>query len=104
MKDGGSSKWVMIRMPISVRRSVRTGNYHDIPIRVPYPEFPVVGSTIAVRRIPMPFQNYVDVHLGGASQDLVEIVDLEPQQNPIAIRFVVPIGYWTVVMFYLEAV
>jgi hypothetical protein len=46
----------------------------------------------------------LDAHFGGALHERLKIVDLEPQQQPVSIRFVVAIGNRAVMVFYLEAV
>jgi len=52
----------------------------------------------------MPGYHNLDVHLGGTLHDAVKVVNLEPKQDPVSIRFIVPIGYCTVMMLGIEAV
>ena len=43
-------------------------------------------------------------HFGGALYDRFKIVNLEPQQQPVSIWFVIAIGNRAVMVFYFEAV
>lgn len=46
----------------------------------------------------------LNAHVGSALHDGFEIVHLEPQQHPVAVRFVVAVADSPVMMFYFEAV
>lgn len=63
----------------------------------------MIWTTIAIGRISMARHDDVDAHVGGTHQNCVEIVNLEPQQDAISIRFVVAIRDGAVMMFYFEA-
>lgn len=95
---------VLLWTPASIGRSVRTGNDHQIAVRVTHPALPMIRAAFTVGRIPMPWHRELDAHLGGALHDGVEIVHLEPQQDPVSIWSDVPIGNRTVMVFYVEAV
>lgn len=91
-------------MPGSIGRPVRTGNNYEIAVWIPHPALPMIRSAVSIGGISMPRHDDLDAHLGGTLDDRVKIVNFEPQQNSISIRFVVPIAYRTVMMFYFETV
>jgi hypothetical protein len=95
---------VLIWPPNSIGRSVRTGNNYEIAVWIPHPALPMIRPAFTVGRISMPRHNDLDVHLGCTLHDRVKIVNFEPEQHSVSVRFVVPIGYRTVMMFYFEAV
>jgi hypothetical protein len=43
-------------------------------------------------------------HFSRALHDCVKIVNFEPQQDSVSIRFVITIADWAVMMFYFETV
>ena len=49
-------------------------------------------------------QDDLDIHLGHALHDRVEIIDLKPQQNSVSVWFVLTIRDGAVMMFHVEAV
>jgi hypothetical protein len=46
----------------------------------------------------------LDAHVRGALHNCVKVVDLEPQQHPVSIWFVITIADCAVMVFYFEAV
>jgi hypothetical protein len=74
-----SAKRVLIWPPASIGRSVRTGNDHEIPVRISHPALPVIRAAVTLRRIPMPRYHYLDLHLCGTLHDSVKVVNLEPK-------------------------
>ena len=52
----------------------------------------------------MPGHDDLDAHFGGALDDRVKIVNLEPQQYAVSIWLVVTIGDRAVMVFNFEAV
>ena len=46
-----------LRFPISIRRSVRAGNYNHVSVRIAKPNFPMIRTAISVGRIAMARQN-----------------------------------------------
>ena len=64
----------------------------------------MVRTALAVRRIPMPRQHNVGLQFRGARRGGIEVVDLEPEQDAVAIRPVVAIAEGTVVVRDVERV
>lgn len=93
----------MVRMPFSVGGSVRAGNHHHIAIRVAQPAFPMIWAPVAIGRVAMAGQNYLDAHFGGALDDGIEIVDFKPEQYSVAVGLVLGIADAAVIMRHLEA-
>jgi hypothetical protein len=98
-----SAEGGLIRTPRSVRRSVGTGNDHDIAIRVSNPTLPVIWPAVTIRWVSMPRHDNLGPHFNGALYDLFKIVDLEPEQHTVSVGPVVRIAYRAVMMFHLEA-
>jgi hypothetical protein len=48
-------------------------------------------------------QDDLDAHFSGALHYRVKVVDLEPEQYPVSIWFVITIANRTVMVFYFEA-
>ena len=74
-----STERVSTRMPATIGRPVRAGNYHQITVRVPDPALPMIGAPITRGRIPMPRKHNLRAHLGGTLYGRVKIVNLKPQ-------------------------
>lgn len=64
----------------------------------------MIRPAVTIGGISMPRHDDVDAHLSGTPHDHVKIVNFEPQQDAVSIRLVLPIAYWTVMVFYFEAV
>src|SRR5271167_583987 len=92
------------RLPISVSRAIRTGEYHLVTVGIAQPNLPMIRATIPIRWIPMARQDDLDSHLLGACYRRINVVDLEPQQHAIAGRFVVWIADGAVIVLDLPAV
>lgn len=52
----------------------------------------------------MPWHDDLDTHFRRALHHSFEIVNLEPEQNSVAVWFLVTIGNRPVMVFYFEAV
>ena len=81
-----------------------TGHDDQVAVGVAHPALPVVRAAVAIGRVAVTRHNHLDGHLVGALDDGVEVVDLEPEQETVAIGFVVAIGDGAVVVLGLEAV
>ena len=91
-------------MPVAVGCSVRTGDDDGVTVRVAHPALPVIRAAVAVGRIAVAGHNYLDSHFIGALDDGVEVVDLEPEEDAIAVGFVTAVGDGAVVVVGVEAV
>lgn len=91
-------------MPVSVSRSIWTGDDHDIAIRVSHPAFPVIRPAITICRVSMAWHYHLDAHFDGAPKECFKIIDLEPEQHPVSVWLILTIADGTVIMFNLEAV
>lgn len=101
---GSSAERVPIWAPASIGRSVPAGHDDNIAVEVPHPVLPVIRAAVTVGRISMPRYYHLDTHLGGTSHDRIKIVNLEPEQDTVTIRFVVRISYCPVMMLNFETV
>src|SRR6185312_176631 len=91
-------------MPVAGGATIRAGDHDNIAVGVADPALPVVGAAVAVGRVAVPRHNHLDGHLVGALHNSVEVIDLEPEQETVAVGLIVAIGDGTVVVFGLEAV
>jgi hypothetical protein len=64
----------------------------------------MVGATVAIGRVAMARPEDLDSHFAGALDHGVEVVDLEPEQETIAVGPVVAVGDRAVVVLGVEAV
>lgn len=71
-------------LPTSFRGPIWAGQNHTVTIGVAKPDLPMVRTTIAIRGIAMPRQNDLGPELGDSGKRLIKIVNLEPQQDSIA--------------------
>ena len=62
------------------------GQDDRIAVRIAYPVFPVVWSTVAVRWVAVARHDDLNLHRLGTCQGSVKIVDLKPEQDPVAVR------------------
>jgi len=64
----------------------------------------VVRSTVAIGRIAMARQYDLDAHILYPGHGRIEVSDLEPQQDPIAIRLVIGVADLAMFMLDIESV
>jgi hypothetical protein len=64
----------------------------------------MIRAAVAFRRVAVARYDHLHCHLVGALHDGVEVVDLEPKQEAVAVGFVVAVGNVAVVVLGLEAV
>src|SRR5262245_16229074 len=70
--------------PVTVSRTVRTGQHDLVTVRIAQPNLPVIGTAITIGRVSKAGQNDLHPHRFGPRYRRIEIVDFEPQGQPIA--------------------
>jgi hypothetical protein len=64
----------------------------------------VIGAAITIGRVPMSGQNDLNTHRCGAIDRRIEVIDLEPKEEPVAGRLIVPVADASVMMFGFPSV
>jgi hypothetical protein len=93
----------MLRSPVSVCGSVRTGEHDRVAVGIVQPDFPMVRTTVTVRRIPMAGQNDLRLQVHSSGYGRVEVVDFKPKEHTISVREV-SVANGTVMMLHVPMV
>ena len=90
---------------LSARRicSKRAGDYYDVAVRIAHPALPVIDGLFQVGRISKTLEDELHTHFGGALGDRFEIVDLEPEQDAVAVGLAVAIADGAVIVVRFKA-
>src|SRR5262249_839584 len=88
----------------STHRTIRTREHDGVTIRIAQPAFPMVRPTAAIGRIPMARHDDFGLQFLCAGARGVDVVDLEPQQDAVAMTLDVGITDRTVVVFNVPPV
>src|ERR1700677_5134038 len=94
----------MARSPGTLGGSIRAGDHNAVAVRVAHLTLPMVGATVALRRVTMAGQHDLDAHFGSALDCRIEVLHLEPEQYTIAVGSVGAIADGAVMMLDFKAV
>jgi len=101
---GSAIKWISLRTPSAIRRSVRAGHNNGVAVRIAHPALPMIRTAVAVRRISMPRLDDFSFEFGSVLEDSVEVIHFEPEQNAVSIGLVIRVANRTVIMLDFEVV
>ena len=64
----------------------------------------MIGPALAGRRITSPGMNHLNLHLRGARDSRLEIIELEPQEHAVSVRLMIGIADRAVIVFHVPSV
>jgi hypothetical protein len=88
----------------SLRRTIGTREHDRVTIGIAEPDFPVVGTAVAVRGIAVARHEDRGSELRDPRRGRIEVVDLEPQEHAVPVGPVLGIADRAVVVIDLEPV
>lgn len=95
---------VVAQLRFHPRSPVRARQNNGVAIRIAQPAFPMIRPAVAAWWVVVAWHHDLGIHLACSRHRVVKVINFEPKQHAVTIRFVIRIADRFVIVVDLEAV